>query len=119
MNQARGGMVEALKRLCGLNASLFGLRIARHAEIVFPSHPLLVLKQSALARVRLRNSDRLILVWLYRLFRSLFQATYYDRVRTHLALSKDSPLHRSAQMNGRIESVAWVGGLHHQYVPTA
>jgi hypothetical protein len=33
-------------------------------------------------------------------------ATYYNGVRTHLALDKDTPLHRPAQTVGRIASVA-------------
>ena len=44
-------------------------------------------------------------------------ATYYNRVRTHLALDKDAPLHRPAQTVGLIASVTWVGGLHRHYVP--
>jgi len=34
-------------------------------------------------------------------------ATYYNGVRTHLALDKDSPLHRPAQTVGRIAPVTW------------
>ena len=46
-------------------------------------------------------------------------ATYYNGVRTHLALDKDSPLHRPAQTVGRISSVTWLGGLDRYYVRTA
>ena len=45
--------------------------------------------------------------------------TYYNGVRTHLALDKDAPLHRPAQTIGRIVSVSWLGGLRHQYVRMA
>jgi transposase InsO family protein len=45
--------------------------------------------------------------------------TYYNGVRTHLALGKDAPVHRPAQTIGRIVSVSWIGGLHHQYVRMA
>jgi hypothetical protein len=31
-------------------------------------------------------------------------------------LDKDSPLHRPVQAVGRIASVSWLGGIHHQYV---
>jgi transposase InsO family protein len=41
---------------------------------------------------------------------------YYNGVRTHLALDKDAPFHGPAQTIGRIASVGWLGGLHHQYV---
>src|SRR5271163_1149423 len=46
-------------------------------------------------------------------------ATYYNGVRTHLALDKDTPLHRPAQTVGRIASVIWLGGLHRHYVRMA
>jgi transposase InsO family protein len=45
--------------------------------------------------------------------------TYYNEVRTHFALGKDAPLHRPVQTAGRIASVSWLGGLHHQYVRMA
>jgi transposase InsO family protein len=45
--------------------------------------------------------------------------TYYNGVRTHLALDKGAPFHRPAQTIGRIVSVCWLGGLHHQYVRMA
>jgi hypothetical protein len=46
-------------------------------------------------------------------------ATYYNGVRTHLALDKDTPLRRPAQTVGRIASVTWLGGLHRHYVRMA
>ena len=46
-------------------------------------------------------------------------AAYYNEVRTHLALDKDTPLHRSAQTVGRIASVTWRGGFHRHYVRMA
>jgi transposase InsO family protein len=46
-------------------------------------------------------------------------ATYHNAARTHLALDKDAPLHRPAQNVGRITSVPWLGGLHHQYIRMA
>jgi transposase InsO family protein len=46
-------------------------------------------------------------------------ATYYNGARTHLALDKDTPLHRPAQTVGRIASVTWLGGLHRHYVRMA
>ena len=45
--------------------------------------------------------------------------TYYNGVRTHLALDKDFPFHRPAQTTGRIASVCRLGCLHHQYVRMA
>lgn len=43
-------------------------------------------------------------------------ATYYNQVRTHLALQKDAPLHRSIRRSGAILAITILAGLHHQYV---
>jgi hypothetical protein len=44
---------------------------------------------------------------------------YYNGAGTHLALNKDTPLHRPVQTVGRIASVTWFGGLQRQYVRLA
>jgi transposase InsO family protein len=41
---------------------------------------------------------------------------YYNAVRTHLSLDKDSPLHRPPDLTGEVLSRPLLGGLHHQYV---
>jgi hypothetical protein len=46
-------------------------------------------------------------------------ATYYNGARTHLALDKDTPLHRPEQTVGRIASVTRLGGLHRLYIRMA
>jgi transposase InsO family protein len=43
-------------------------------------------------------------------------AHYYNEIRTHRSLDKDSPLSRSVQRIGSIKSHAVLGGLHHHYV---
>ena len=43
-------------------------------------------------------------------------ASYYNRVRTHLSLSKDAPLFRRSQTVGDIAAIPILGGLHHPYV---
>jgi transposase InsO family protein len=43
-------------------------------------------------------------------------ASYYNRVRTHLSLDKDTPLFRGRQTVGKIVSIPILGGLHRQYV---
>jgi transposase InsO family protein len=43
-------------------------------------------------------------------------ASYYNRVRTHLSLDKDTPFFRGRQTVGKIVSIPILGGLHHQYV---
>jgi putative transposase len=46
---------------------------------------------------------------------------YYNRTRTHLSLTKDSPEPRTVQQpsQGRVVSVPRVGGLHHEYLRRA
>ena len=59
-----------------------GARVSRDAEILFLRQQLLVLRRSAPARLRLRNSDRLIFVWLYRLFPTLLDAAVIFKPET-------------------------------------
>jgi transposase InsO family protein len=40
---------------------------------------------------------------------------YYNVARTHLGLSKDSPIPRAPQRVGAISSISILGGLHHRY----
>src|ERR1700720_1131371 len=42
-------------------------------------------------------------------------ASYYNQVRTHLSLEKDSPNFRRQQKLGPIAAIPILGGLHHQY----
>jgi transposase InsO family protein len=42
-------------------------------------------------------------------------AAYYNDIRTHLSLSKDSPSRRPVQSHGQVFSVPILGGLHHHY----
>jgi transposase InsO family protein len=43
-------------------------------------------------------------------------AGYYNGVRTHRSLNKDSPVSRPVQRIGIIRSRPILGGLHHHYV---
>jgi putative transposase len=45
--------------------------------------------------------------------------SYYTYSRTHLALEKDSPQTRVAQIDGKITRIPQVGGLHSRYVRNA
>jgi transposase InsO family protein len=40
---------------------------------------------------------------------------YYNELRTHLSLEKDSPVHRPVQRFGQLAAQPILGGLHHQY----
>lgn len=75
-------MFSVLTLFRALLARARGSRASRDAEILFLRQQLLVLKRSAPARTRLRNSDRLIFVWLYRLFPALLDAAVIFKPET-------------------------------------
>ena len=76
------GMLDLLKLLSGWLVGLFRSHAAREAETAFLRQQLVVLKRSAPARLRLRTADRLIFVWLYRLFPSLLEAAVVFKPET-------------------------------------
>jgi transposase InsO family protein len=45
-------------------------------------------------------------------------AGYYNELRTHLSLDKDSPSRRLVQRHGQLSARPILGGLHHQYCQT-
>ena len=67
-------MIASLTRILLTLSSLFEAYGAREAEILVLRQQLLVLSRKSPKRVRLRNIDRLILVWLSRLFPSVLDA---------------------------------------------
>jgi transposase InsO family protein len=75
-------MFRVFTLFSALLASMRGSRVSRDAEILFLRQQLLVLRRSAPARLRLRNTDRLIFVWLYRLFPSLLDAALIFKPET-------------------------------------
>jgi hypothetical protein len=79
------------------------------AEILVLRQQMLILDRKSPSRVRLRNLDRAILVWLYRLFPALLKAIT-------VSLHKNAPLFRRRQTVGKIVSMPILGGLHHQYL---
>ena len=42
-------------------------------------------------------------------------AAYYNELRTHRSLNKDTPFHCAIQRIGAITSQPVLGGLHHHY----
>jgi hypothetical protein len=75
-------MFGVLTLIRALLSWMRGSRTSRDAEILFLRQQLLILRRSAPARLRLRNSDRLIFVWLYRLFPSLLDPAVIFRPET-------------------------------------
>src|SRR4051812_45667940 len=82
MGYPRFGMLDLLKLLGGLLLGLFRSHAAREAEMAFLRQQLAVLQRSAPARLRLRTADRLIFVWLYRLFPSLLKVAVVFKPET-------------------------------------
>jgi len=75
-------MVGVLTLFRALLAWAHGSSASREAEVLFLRQQLLVLKRSAPARPRLRNSDRPIFVWLYHLYRSLLETAVIFKPET-------------------------------------
>jgi hypothetical protein len=84
MSYSRARMFDFLKLLGGFLVGLFRSQAAREAEVAFLRQQLLVLNRSAPARPKLRIADRLIFVWLYRLFPSLLEAAVIFQPETLL-----------------------------------
>ena len=80
-----GGMIDLFKLLGGWLVGLFRSHTGREAEIMFLRHQLLILRRSAPRRLSLRTADRLIFVWLYRLFPSLLGAAIIFKPETWFA----------------------------------
>jgi transposase InsO family protein len=67
--------------------------------------------------VRRECLDRILIFGEAHLRRVLASyAAYYNQARTHLALQKDAPLHRTVQRYGTITAEPVLSGLHHRYV---
>ena len=82
MGYPRFGMLDLLKLLSGVLVGVFRSHAAREAETAFLRQQLVVLQRSAPARLRLRTADRLIFVWLYRLFPSVLEAAVVFKPET-------------------------------------
>jgi transposase InsO family protein len=77
-------MFALLTRFLLALRSVVEARASREAEILVLRQQLLVLNRKSPARLRLRNIDRLMLVWLYRLFPSLLDAVVIVKPETVL-----------------------------------
>jgi hypothetical protein len=67
-------MIACLRPLTYFLMSLLKSRRRLEAEVVVLRHQLNVLRRAAPSKLRLASTDRLILVWLYRLFPSIIDA---------------------------------------------
>jgi hypothetical protein len=76
------GIIDLFKLLGGWLVGLLRSHAGREAEIMFLRRQLLVLRRSAPPRLKLRTADRLIVVWLYRLFPSLLGAAIVFKPET-------------------------------------
>ena len=67
--------------------------------------------------VRRECLDRVLIFGEVHLRRILSSyAAYYNHVRPHLAVGKDTPLGRRVQRSGEIVAIPILSGLHHHYV---
>ena len=121
-------MFAILHSLGMFGVDLFKPRRRLEVENLFLRHQLSIALRRAPPRLRLRGSDRALLVWMIRLWPSLLgaaqhlrqilssYAAYYNEIRTHLALGKDAPLGRAVQRTGVVVAIPILSGLHHHYV---
>jgi hypothetical protein len=75
-------MIDGLKLLACVVVSLFSSKARLEAEIVVLRHQLNVLHRRMPSRARLTLIDRLIFVWLYRLWPSLLSVIVIVRPET-------------------------------------
>ena len=78
--------------------------------------------ERVIGSIRRECLDHIIVLGSRHLKRVLTQyVDYYNGVRTHLSLRKDSPDRRPIQFSseGRVVELKKVGGLHHQYIRKA
>ena len=75
-------MFNVLSFLGQLLAPVRRSRVSHDAEILFLRQQLLVLRRSPPTRLRLRNTDGLIFVWLYQLFPSMLGAVVIFKPET-------------------------------------
>jgi hypothetical protein len=101
-------MIDLFKLLGGWLVGLFRSHAAREAEIMFLRHQLLVFRRSAPPRLRLRTADRLIFVWLYRLFPSLLGAAI---------IFKPETLVSSTSLRTRALQILWGIIIRHHLPP--
>jgi hypothetical protein len=96
-------MVAFLTKLLLVARSRLKSQATLEAENVVLRQQVIVLSRKAGSRVRLLNIDRLIFVWLYRLFPSILNA-----ITVHASVRQKSPPDRRTGALGRPTSVGSV-----------
>src|SRR5881394_3888591 len=103
-------MIELLRLILHIIASLFKPRTKLVAEILILRQQLNVLRRQVSKRPQLRNTDRFLFVWLYRWFPSVLSAIAILRpetiIRWHRAGFQSYWRGRSRKRVGRLENLA-------------
>jgi hypothetical protein len=82
----------------------------------------MAMRKRLIGTLRRECLDRMLIfgeAHLRRILASLYgvsQSGAYAQARTHLALQKDAPLHRTVQRSDVIVATPILAGLHHLYV---
>ena len=76
-----GAMVAFLTKLLLVARSRLKSRASLEAENLVLRQQVIILSRKSRSRVRLRNIDRLIFVWLYRFFPSILNAIRWSSPR--------------------------------------
>src|SRR5712664_967234 len=114
-------MIGFLRLVGHVLVSPFKTRTRLEAEIILLRHQLNVLRRRAPAErligsIRRECFDHIVIFGGAHLRRILAAYTgYYNELRTHLSLEKDSPTYRSIQLHGQLAARPILGGLHHPY----
>jgi transposase InsO family protein len=109
---------------------VYGERFSRQAErldireaVIAPRSPWQnAYAERVIGSIRRECLDHVVVVGERHLRRILSTyVDYYNRTRTHLALTKDAPEHRTVRgpRHGRVVEVPRVGGFHHEYLRRA
>ena len=115
---------EAPKYLIRDRDASYGHAVTRrHAAMGIRDHPTAPRSpwqnghaERLIGSIRRECLDHIVVFGEAHLRRILFAyADYYNEVRTHLSLFKDSPVQRPVQRCGQISAQPILGGLHHQY----
>src|SRR5881409_1873956 len=124
------GLEEAPRHLIRDRDQVYGERFSRQAKtldireaVIAPRSPCQnAYVERVIGSIRRECLDHVVVIGERHLLGILSKyLDYYNRSRTHLSLTKDTPEHRTVQRpsQGRVVEVPRVGGLHHEYLRRA